>query len=204
MIPVHLVFCGGCGLLVASGTLLWGGRLGTLWHRLRGGRGAGRLRPAFDMFDRRGRRREEDAFDRDVIEWMDMLYVAASCGLNLPDAVAQTAPMAGSRLHPVLAHSLARHAVGDSLLEGLARDLEAGGGESGEVAWLLVDSVRDGLPLASALAELRGHMVRRRRSEVGAHLRTLGLRITLVTVFLLFPPAFVLIVLPNLLTFLTG
>ncbi len=149
---------------------------------------------------KRARRVRE--FDDAVVDWMDAMYVAASSGLNLPDALERTARTAEEPLGPVLRRCLARYAAGASLLGVLGEELQAQGDTSGEVAWLLADSVRDGLPLASALAELRGHVLRRRRAEIGARLKTLGIRITLVTVFFLFPPAFVLIVLPNILTFI--
>ncbi|MFO7941153.1 MAG: type II secretion system F family protein [Bacillota bacterium] len=151
----------------------------------------------------RREKKERRDLDRQVLDWMDMLYVAACCGLNLHDAVSRTAPMVDEELAGVLRRGLSRYAAGDSLLDVLAEELAEAGEVAGEVAWLLRDSVRDGLPLASALSDLRGHLMRKRRADIGAHLRTLGLRITLVTVFLLFPPAFVLIVLPNVLAFVS-
>ncbi len=183
--------------------------LGCLWNETSAERLLKRAPSSRDGFGRwlwgmlRRERRERRDFDRAVLDWMDMLYVAVCCGLNLHDAISRTTPMVKGKLETVLRRCLSRYAAGDSLLDGLVQELGEGGEVAGEVVWLLRDSVRDGLPLASALSDLRGHLMRRRRTEIGAHLRTLGLRITLVTVFLLFPPAFVLIVLPNVLAFIS-
>ncbi len=200
---IELAISAGLGLVAAAALLRWGATLGTRWQRLREelAHRTGRLRTPVDGARARRRRR---AFDDQVVDWMDMLYVAASCGLNLPEAIERTRPAAGDQLAAALNSCLSRYRTGDSLLEALVGEMEAAGETAGEVAWLLADSMREGLPLASALAELREHLLRQRRARVGAHLKTLGLRITLVTVFFLFPPAFVLIVLPNVLTFITS
>ena len=200
---IELIASAGLGLTVVGALLRWGATLGTRWQVFREeiAYRTQRLRAPLDGARRSRRRR---AFDDQVVDWMDMLYVAASCGLNLPEAIQRTLPSTEGELSEVLRSCLSRYRTGDSLLETLVDKMEGVGETAGEVAALLGDSMRDGLPLASALAELREHLLRQRRARVGARLKTLGLRITLITVFFLFPPAFVLIVLPNVLTFITS
>ncbi len=141
-------------------------------------------------------------FEAAVRKWVDLLYVAASCGMTLSQAVRATYEHTQTPLTGALREALDRTDAGGSLLQELDAALQKAGTESLEVIHLLTDSTRQGLPLAPALLNLRRELLSRERHRLRASLKTLGLRVTLGTVFFLFPPAFVVIVLPNILAFL--
>lgn len=145
------------------------------------------------------RRRE---LDRAVTAWVDMMYVAAASGAGLHDAVRRTSRMADEPLRDMLLEAGSREGVGGSLVDLVVTGLEEEGGEAcRQVAHLLSDASRRGSPLSSVLSALMSDLQERERHMMRARLKTLGLKITLGTVFLLLPPAFVVVLLPSLLAF---
>ncbi len=105
-------------------------------------------------------------------------------------------------LRDVLLDAQSRAGVGGSLVDLVVAGLEKEGGEAcRQVAHLLSDASRRGSPLSSILSGLMSDLQERERHMIRARLKTLGLKITLGTVFLLLPPAFVVVLLPSLLTF---
>ncbi len=145
------------------------------------------------------RRRE---LDRSVTAWVDLMYVAAASGAGLRDAVHRTSRMTEEPLRDVLLDAQSRAGVGGSLVDLVVAGLEKEGGEAcRQVAHLLSDASRRGSPLSSILSGLMSDLQERERHMIRARLKTLGLKITLGTVFLLLPPAFVVVLLPSLLTF---
>lgn len=155
-------------------------------------------------WDERGARLRRRQFDRAVTAWVDLLYVASASGMSLRMAVEQTAGLTEEPLNALLEEVEARAAAGGTFLDLLEDGLEErGGGAAAQVAHLLSDSSRRGLPLGPALTGLRGDLLTRERHRVLAQVKTLGLKITLGTVLFLFPPAFVVVLLPSVLTFLS-
>ena len=155
-------------------------------------------------WDERGARLRRRQLDRAVTAWVDLLYVASASGMSLRMAVEQTAALAEEPLSDLLEDVEARSAAGGNFLDLLEDGLEErGGGAAAQVAHLLSDSSRRGLPLGPALTGLRADLLTRERHRVLAQVKTLGLKITLGTVLFLFPPAFVVVLLPSVLTFLS-
>ncbi len=141
-------------------------------------------------------------FDRAVLDWVDLLQMAAAAGMNLQAAVSYTTPLADSPLREALVDVQRQSRAGDALAPRLHETLDAGGQQAAaQVAHLLSDSARRGLPLRSALANLKGDMLQRRRHLARRKLKTIGLKIAVGTVFFLFPPAFVVVIMPSLLAF---
>ncbi len=168
---------------------------------LRSARGSLRMPRWFEDRKVQMRRRQ---FDLAVTAWVDLLYVAAASGMNLRMAVGQTARLTEEPLRVLLGEVEARAAAGGTFLDLLEDGLEESGGAAAvQVGHLLSDSSRRGLPLGPALTGLRGDLLTRERHRVMAQVKTLGLKITLGTVLFLFPPAFVVVLLPSVLTFLS-
>ena len=153
-------------------------------------------------FERRRQAERRREFDQAVLDWIDLLHMAAAAGMNLSDSLRVTAPLTREPLREVLIHIQVRVEAGFSLLELIRSEMEERGEQvSAQVAHLLSDSSRRGLPLRSALLTLRNEMIHRKRHLARSRLKTMSLKITIGTILFLFPPVFVVIVLPSLLAF---
>ncbi len=149
------------------------------------------------------RKKRKEALDRAVVGWVDLLYVAASSGMNLHQAMQRTGNLTEPALNDLLDSVRSTPHDGKSFVEVLLLSLEREGGTAcRQVAHLLRDCMQQGLPVKRALLQLQNDLTAQRRHNTKVRVRTLSLRLVVGTVFFLFPPAFVIIIFPNVLTFL--
>ncbi len=153
-------------------------------------------------WERRRDAARRQRFDRAVLDWVDLLQMAAAAGMTLQSAASYTAPLADSPLREALVQVVRNSRAGGSAVARLHETLDEGGGQAAaQVAHLLSDSARRGLPLRAALTGLKADMLQQRRHLARRRLKTVGLKIAVGTVLFLFPAAFVVVIMPSLLTF---
>jgi len=158
--------------------------------------------PIRKRIEHRDKESKSNNFDRAIFDWIDLLQMGAAAGMNLQQAISYTGPLTAQPLRQTLEDIEARSRAGEALIDLLRERFESEGGQAAaSVVHLLSDSARRGLPLNSALLTLKGEMFQRRRHMVRSQLKGVGFKIAVGTVLFLFPPTFVLVIVPNLMTF---
>ncbi len=153
------------------------------------------------MRSRKEERVRQD-LDRGVVRWVDLIYVGVAGGMNMHKAINSTVRLADSPIRQLLRAAKSQARAGESFVDVMLGSLETQGGSAcRQVAHLLRDCIRRGLPAQAALADLQDDLIAKQRHEMRVRVRTLGLRLAVGTVVFLFPPVFVIIVLPNVLAF---
>ena len=164
------------------------------------GAAAGAAWPARCLLAARARRRGEVA--RELPETLDLLVICADAGLGLPQAVRTVAMVV-----PGVVGQELRRAVRE-MDAGLAaaRAMRAMSGRCdlhalSALAAALAQGERLGAPVAETLRRQAVAARAARRQELEKRIDTLPTRLTLVAIFMLLPPLFVVAVLPSVLSF---
>jgi len=177
---------------------------------LRRGAGAAPSAAAFSAWLSRRRQRSYQTslaldLDREALSWLDLVLLGSEAGMTLPQIVDHSEGRTGPAFARVIRLARERLGAGLTTVTGLENALfEHGGPLCRQIGRLLVEGSRQGLSLEQSVRYLREDALRRRRQRMEGRINTMGLRLTLGTIFLLFPPVFVLTVLPNILTFISS
>lgn len=136
---------------------------------------------------------------------LDLMVIASDSGMNM----FQVIEVAGAYVRGPLSESLRKAREEFRLgrpvvetLEGVA--LAIGHMEARNLARTLRLSLALGTPIAESLRQSAGVIRQRRRQAVEQRLNTLSLKLSVCAITLLFPPWLVLVLLPNVLSFMGG